>query len=226
MTVKRTARFCRPSTRNECSDDLRVSFRALARRVRTALRTDANCCVGVTGSEVGAGASTVAAQLALELGGEATGPVLLLDADPQHASPAKSFGWRTAVGLRAVPSSGSSVTDPVQATRHSGLFVWPAGALRGTAADWSDEAGQRLLRQLKREFRFIVMDLPPATTLDEGVLAASEFDGFLLVLPAERVRRQAAERIKEHFVRAEANLLGVVLNRREYHIPEWLYHRL
>jgi len=51
-------------------------------------------------------------------------------------------------------------------------------------------------------------------------------DGVVLILEADRTRRDTARRIKESLAVANAKVLGVVLNNRSYPIPEPLYSRL
>jgi len=82
------------------------------------------------------------------------------------------------------------------------------------------------LGQLRNDFDLIVIDCPPAGELDETLLVSQVADGFLLVLEAERIRKQVAQRVKQRLEQGNAKLLGVVLNKRKNHIPEWLYRRL
>jgi Mrp family chromosome partitioning ATPase len=51
-------------------------------------------------------------------------------------------------------------------------------------------------------------------------------DGVLLVLEAGKTRRHVAIRAKKELEEAGGKLLGVVLNKRRYHIPERVYKRL
>ncbi len=49
---------------------------------------------------------------------------------------------------------------------------------------------------------------------------------MILVVEAERTRKQVAQETKAHLKLANANLGGVVLNKRQFHVPDWLYQRL
>jgi Mrp family chromosome partitioning ATPase len=46
------------------------------------------------------------------------------------------------------------------------------------------------------------------------------------VIEAGKTRKQVALRAKEDLEQAGGNLLGVVMNKRKYHIPDWIYKRL
>ncbi|MFZ0944113.1 MAG: hypothetical protein WB930_11840 [Syntrophobacteraceae bacterium] len=55
---------------------------------------------------------------------------------------------------------------------------------------------------------------------------AGLMDGVVLVVEAESTRWEVAGRAKEDLLQADSKLLGVILNRRKMHIPDWLYRTL
>ena len=55
--------------------------------------------------------------------------------------------------------------------------------------------------------------------------AAGE-DGVVLVVESEKTRWEVAESARKWIKSGNGNVLGVVLNKRKYHIPNWLYRRL
>jgi Mrp family chromosome partitioning ATPase len=55
---------------------------------------------------------------------------------------------------------------------------------------------------------------------------AALMDGVVLVVEAEKTRWEVANKVREALVQADANVLGVILNKRRFHIPEWLYKTL
>ena len=54
----------------------------------------------------------------------------------------------------------------------------------------------------------------------------TKVDGVVLVIEAGKTREQVAVRAKKELEEAGGKVLGVVLNKRKYHIPEWIYKRL
>jgi Mrp family chromosome partitioning ATPase len=83
-----------------------------------------------------------------------------------------------------------------------------------------------LLRVWRRAFSFVVFDTPAVLEESSAARLAGLADGVLMVLEAERERWEVAQKAKDQLVQASARLLGVVLNRRRYPIPEWLYKTL
>lgn len=65
-----------------------------------------------------------------------------------------------------------------------------------------------------------------AVTDSETPLFCSVCDGAVLVLTANRTRREAALRAREHLLQCNAELLGTVLDGRTFPVPEAIYRRL
>ena len=51
-------------------------------------------------------------------------------------------------------------------------------------------------------------------------------DGVVIVIEAGKTREQVAVRAKKELEEAGGKVLGVVLNKRKFYIPEWIYKRL
>lgn len=58
------------------------------------------------------------------------------------------------------------------------------------------------------------------------IALAGKVDGVVLVVESERTRREVALQYKDRLEKSGAHILGVVLNKRRFHIPEWVYNRL
>jgi hypothetical protein len=92
--------------------------------------------------------------------------------------------------------------------------LWSAAWIRG----W--------LSELRRTFDYSVIQAPGTGLSSEAALLGLYADGLILVLEAHRTRRMAAKRAQEMLRAANVRLLGTVLNRRTFPIPESLYRRL
>jgi MinD-like ATPase involved in chromosome partitioning or flagellar assembly len=73
---------------------------------------------------------------------------------------------------------------------------------------------------------YVIIDSAPVTRFQDSQSICSKVDGVIVVLSQGKTRRQVAIRIKKELEDAGARILGVVLNRRKYHIPDWIYRRL
>lgn len=88
------------------------------------------------------------------------------------------------------------------------------------------EQGVSNLNTLKFMFDFILVDCPSVTASAEAAFFASAVDGAILVVEAEKTRKEQVRSAISTMELAEAKVLGCVLNKRRYPIPSWLYRRI
>lgn len=72
-------------------------------------------------------------------------------------------------------------------------------------------------------FDFVLIDAPAISTGQRGMRLGQSLDGVFLVVEAGKTKREQIEHAQRHFAASGARLLGVILNRRTYPIPEALY---
>ena len=82
-----------------------------------------------------------------------------------------------------------------------------------------------VFEELKNIFDLILIDFP-ITSHGKDVMLSSRIDGVILVVEAEKTRWQVAEKMKEQVVGHGDKVLGVVLNKRRFPIPETIYKRI
>jgi len=79
---------------------------------------------------------------------------------------------------------------------------------------------------LRVSFDNILIDCRPLKSSSEGAVLASSADGVVVVVEAGRTRRDEIMNAQRTVEVAGGKLLGFVLNKRRYPVPEWLYKRL
>lgn len=85
---------------------------------------------------------------------------------------------------------------------------------------------QSAFSDMRGQFDFTLLDSPPINMSPEGLTLAPWVDGVLLVVRAGHTRREVVQHAKEQIQLNGGKILGVVLNRRRYVIPDFLYRRL
>ena len=88
------------------------------------------------------------------------------------------------------------------------------------------ERGLSNLQTLRYSFEFILLDCPSLKDSGDAALFAPAADGVVVVVEADRTRKEQVRSTLNTIEMAKGNLLGCVLNKRQYPIPEWLYQRL
>jgi hypothetical protein len=83
-----------------------------------------------------------------------------------------------------------------------------------------------IVKSLTGSFDLVVVDLPPVSAGPLGPSLAKGLDGVIVVVEAERTRVPAVRATRKSIEMYGGTILGFVLNKRKFHIPEALYRRL
>jgi len=183
--------------------------------------------VGVLGSDLGEGASTVAAGLAVRLARGGNGPVLLVDASLHGGAVHRVFGLACSPGLGDLLAGVASDKDAITSSGIAELDVLPAGeGEAGVPVAQRIGALGRLMAGWRKRYRFVMLDMPPVWHTPALARAAASLDGIVLVVEAGRSRPEAFARTRGIIDKAGGRILGAVLNKRRFPIPQWVYDRI
>ena len=180
--------------------------------------------VGVCASHAGAGASSVALNLAVMLHERSGQPVLLVEGDLRKPEFASRHGLNAAPGLAEFSRGEASAEQACRQLPGSGVSLLPARA-DGLALPLLLEAAARL-PELSQSFHYVVVDLPPVLEFPDASLLGTGLDGVVLVVEAEETRWHVAREAVKRLEAGGVTLLGVVLNKQRHVIPDWLYRLL
>jgi protein-tyrosine kinase len=177
------------------------------------------------GSWEGEGASTICQEFAKVSARTFGNSVLLLDADQHPPNPASHF--EADPSLSEIRSDELSSSQAFWHVKGMSLCVgslprWlpsplPLADAQGPGAFW---------KKLKEGFDLVLIDSPPAITSPECLSLCRWTDGVILIVEAERISQPVVEHVRESIVRNGGRILGMVLNKRRYPIPGFLYKRL
>ena len=180
----------------------------------------------VTGAVGGEGASTVAVALARLLAEDERVRVALVDADLRGVRRRlPTLDARS--GFPGVLGQDLSVEQALVGTTLSNLAVLPGGIcvdspLRLCTADNCRSS----FDYLKRHFHYVVVDSPPILEAPEVTGLIEQADGVIVVVRAARTKREVVQRAIDMLEKMNGRVLGAVLNRRQYIIPEFIYRRI
>ncbi|MGI9064962.1 MAG: hypothetical protein ACR2HX_00945 [Pyrinomonadaceae bacterium] len=181
-----------------------------------------NRVVAFTAATRGEGVSYVVNVLAKELAAQTQRRVLHVDA--------AAFG---SLNL-ADPSHISSHCEETEidnlltlSIAESSPHVMAARGLAG-ASDWdsSSEYRKACLDALRWNFDYVLIDCPSPAVSSDATTLAPIIDGVAMVVKAAQTRRRQIQHCQEMIESAGGNFLGLVLNQRQYPVPDWLYRRL
>ena len=153
--------------------------------------------------------------------------ILLVDANLARPAVHRIFAVDRARGLAEAVLQGSELTDCIRPSRIANLSLLTAGGPQQKCAEVYDSGSlAAVLKAVREEFDLAVFDLPAVGEASSAIRLAGLWDGVLLVVESERVRREVACRASQQLAQADAVLLGAVLNKRRQHVPDWLYRTL
>lgn len=82
-----------------------------------------------------------------------------------------------------------------------------------------------LKNKLMERFDIIMIDTPGYYKGIEAHFTCSAADGIILVVEAEVTRRPLLKQMLEELQPLRDSVLGVIFNKRQFHIPYWLYNK-
>ena len=184
------------------------------------LSTPRSVAIGVTSPGYADGKTTVAIALASCLAQDFAAQVTLVDADFHTASVSLEYGLEGRKGLADVLDGEVSLPAVTHRFLRAPLSVVTAGTAASSPSRIArSERLVELIDAMKANSGFVVMDLPATLKSMAAPVLAQRCDGVLIVVRDGRTTRKELERTLE--LHKDANVLGVVLNRRTSRIPGW-----
>ncbi|MCK4791539.1 MAG: hypothetical protein KAV87_47850, partial [Desulfobacteraceae bacterium] len=183
--------------------------------------------LAIIGCRRGEGVSTVAANISAMLAQGGGGRVLLVDTNIRCPSAHQIFQTRLEPGLANIPTADHDYGDIIVSERFKNLHILAAGMPNGSPPGILRPAQfAKLIKSMKKDYRHVVLDMPAMKEARSTARLASLCDGVVLVIEAERLRWEVLLDAKAQLLKWNANMLGAVLNKRRFPIPEWLYRML
>lgn len=180
-----------------------------------------------SGTTHGNGASTTAINFATTLAHNRQCYVLLIEANLRTPGIHTSFRIKREPGLSDFITKGDNPLFHLKNVGPENLSVITAGSEHSSPVGlFESDRFETLLSFMRDLFDYIILDAPPVSGFSEARVLCKKVDGVVLVLEAGKTRKQVAARAKKEIEEAGGDILGVVLNKRKYYIPKWIYKML
>ncbi len=179
------------------------------------------------GATPGTGASTTASSFAATLARDPQSKVLFINGNlrPSNKDQNKSLTNGNAdpnVALAGLLTAESTVMSSALGTGN--MCVLPNKTKCALPLSlFQSEAFDQFLQTVRERFDHVIIDAPPMQGFPESIVLSRKADGVILVVDAGRTKRRAGLWAKQQIVDAGGKILGVVLNKRKFYIPNWLY---
>jgi len=184
-----------------------LQFAELDRKLKTLV---------VTSSIPLEGKTSVAINLAITLA-SAGEKVLLADADLRFPKIHKVFELDAAPGLTNVLIANKSPYQVVHSIEGvDNLDLLTSGSLSPNPSELLRSSQMKkliLFLEVQKEYDRVLFDSSPLLGVADAPILSSNVDGILLVLAANEVDGQAAQKAKESLAKVKAHILGIILTK-------------
>ena len=180
-----------------------LDFSSLDRSLRTLV---------VTSAAPNEGKSTTLANLGITLA-QAGRRTVLVDADLRRPSLHTLFRLPNTVGLTTMLLDESTLAaPPFQPGPVEGLLVLTSGPLPPNPAElMASRRIETIVQTLRDQADIVLFDAPPLIAVSDAATLAARVDGVILVVQAEKTKREHVQRAKTLLDRVKAHLIGAVL---------------
>lgn len=167
----------------------------------------------VTSASAEDGKSTVASNLAV-VTAQAGHRVLLVDCDLRKPVQHKLFQLPNYSGFTTCILTQGEPEIAVQSTPLENLKVLTSGPIPPNPAEIVNaERTRSMWTRLLSDYDYVFVDSPPVLEVADASILASQLDAVLLVLRYGGTRIETARQVQDQLTRANAQILGAVINQ-------------
>lgn len=179
------------------------------------------------GAEPGSGCTWMCARVGEVLASQVQGSVCVVDCNLRSPGLHEQFAINNHFGLSDALLRSDPLHQFVRQLSRKNLWLLSCGS---TTENWEEKVASGSLRllitELRAQFDYVLMDVAPTSTCQDGIALGTSSDGIVLVLKANSTRRDIARRALRELKAANIPILGAVLNQRTFPIPDSIYSRL
>ena len=179
------------------------------------------------GIEQGTGCSQICLLVAEILRSAVSGSICLVDANFRSPSLPRLLGTTNGYGLTDALLEDGPVREFVRPLHIANAWLLSCGSLGPGSLDLLNSQRMKArFDELRMQFDYVLIDAPSISRYADATALGRFTDGVVLVLEANSTRKETALNVMENLRAAQIQVLGAVLNKRTFPIPELLYRRL
>ena len=199
------------------------AYRSLRSNIEYSSFDDEYRAIVVTSSVPGEGKSTTSGNLALSLA-QSGNKVLLVDCDMRKPSIHKKFKISNMSGTAELLLRKESFED-VANCYNENLTIITAGKIPPNPSEMlSSRAMTAFIKEMKKEFKYIILDTPPLQAVTDAQVLSTKADGVLLVVRAGSTKKDAVLNSVDLIEKVHGKIIGTVLNGVENKKNNYYYY--
>lgn len=183
--------------------------------------------LAMTSASGGEGTTTLTVLLGTSLAVRDGRKTCIIDANFKSPRATGVFGLLGQPGLSDYCAGEAELGNVLRRTESPDLFVMGIGTqVLNPSLVLGHERARGLAAALGQRFDYVLFDCGPALTSSETGQIAATTDGAVLVVRAHRTKREVLGKAEKMIRFGGGKVIGTVLNRRHFPIPDPIYRRL
>jgi capsular exopolysaccharide synthesis family protein len=178
----------------------------------------------ISSSEPMDGKSTIIANLAVVMA-QAGKKTLLVDCDLRKPVQHRMFGVHNHKGITNCLLQHLDVEEAAHQGIVENLTLLTSGPIPPNPAEiLSSERTRNLWPALLKKYEYVFIDAPPVLAVTDAAILSTQVDGVILVVSSANTRIDLARNAQEQFIKANARIIGVVLNKIKVEKHDYNYY--
>lgn len=219
----RKAAFTRQIAALEKSEAVAAEqFKLLSSKLELANRKTGQKVIAFTSSIKGEGKSVISLNTAFILAAAFGKNVVFVECDLRKPSSLQEYISAEGPGLSEVLKGEAKLDEAICSLEDTGLHIVKAGAFDANSADLIGTAGTfDLIRSLKQNFDFVLLDCPPVIPLADMSIIEKLVDGIVFIVRAGVTSKELVRNAVESLEKKK--FIGSVLNGAETKLDKYYY---
>jgi len=183
--------------------------------------------LAMTSAAGGEGTTTLTVLLGTSLAVRDGRTTCIVDANFKSPRASGIFGLLGQVGYSDYCAGDAELGQVLRRTESPDLFVMGIGTnVTNPSLVLGHERARGLAAELGQRFDYVLFDCGSVLGQSETSQVAGSVDGTVLVVRAHRTKREVLSKAEKMIRFSGGKVIGTVLNRRHYPIPDPIYRRL
>lgn len=177
-----------------------------------------------TSTKQNEGKSTVIANVAYSFSKLENCKVLLMDLDLRNPTVHKMFSVSNAYGLMDNLKNDRPIEKCIHKIEEN-IHILPTGSMPPNPTEvLSSKKMAHFLKDIKMKYDYIFIDAPPVGVVSDATIISKNVDGVMYVVGANETDLSHAQVGIENLKKADANIIGAVLNKYEMNQSSYAYY--
>jgi Mrp family chromosome partitioning ATPase len=187
--------------------------------------------IQITAARFSEGVSTITLALASSMGRLfGADSTVVLEANLRKPSFQQMLGTGSATSIQETLKNEETALNAVLKLDQFGFSIISAGlSPTGSETEGPEFYLERLgvlIDILRAKFKYILIDSPPIAPFVDSDIISGFVDGVAIVVEANSTGAEVLDFAINRLKSVDANIVGMILNKRVLYIPKWLYRFL